>query len=163
MAWKVVLYISNLASICSLALILLSPTRWFVMTGWRTSLSLQPSVQLLPFDQTRLECGSSSAYTHQFPALCFKHVWIMVLCLGTNICLLKHVLILVPCCVQAPVSTRVSNTFGLRFLVCAHGCPCTHIRLQPCSNTVCLWWLVCLPSRPHQKEVTPELETILQD
>ena len=31
-AWKVVLYFSNLESICSHALILLSPTRWFVMT-----------------------------------------------------------------------------------------------------------------------------------
>ena len=41
-AWKVVLYFANRASICSHALILLSPSRWFVMTGWRTSISLQP-------------------------------------------------------------------------------------------------------------------------
>ena len=51
-AWNVVLYCSNRASICSLALILLSPSRVFVMTGWRTSISLQP------FVQTRLDYGS---------------------------------------------------------------------------------------------------------
>ena len=81
MAWKVVLYCSNRASICSHALILLSPTRWFVMTGWRTSISLQPFVQLQPFDQTRLDCGSFFVYKHRSPALCFKHVWFMAPCL----------------------------------------------------------------------------------
>ena len=99
-AWNVVLYCSNLASICSHALIFLSPTCWIVMTGWRTSISQQPF-------QIRLNCGSWSAYTHQSPALVFqtrldgvslfvhnhlspalcfsspvfKHVWIMVPCL----------------------------------------------------------------------------------
>ena len=86
----------------------LSPTRWFVMTGWRASISLQPFVQLQPFDQTRLNCGS--------------YVWILV-----------------PCCVQAPVSTRVSNTFGLMFLVCVHASV-----TQPCvSNAFGLWISVC--------------------
>ena len=129
LAWKVVLYCSNRASICSHALILLSQTRWIVVTGWRTSISLQPCVQtrldcgsLLktsisrhPVCQTCLDCGSLFAYTHQSPALCFKHVWIMVLRLCTSICLrsplIKHVWIGAPCCVQASVSTRVSNTF----------------------------------------------------
>ena len=41
-------------------------------------------------------------------------------------------------------------------------CLCTRIRLQPCSHpfdkSSCL-----LHSRPHQKEVRPELETIVQD
>ena len=47
---------------------------------------LQASLHLV--SQARLECGSLFAYTHQFPALCFKHVWIMVPCLGTSISLL---------------------------------------------------------------------------
>ena len=67
---------------------------------------------------------SLSAYTHQFPALCFKHVWIMFPCLGTSTFLLlpwsNRFGFLVPCCVQTSVSTRVSNTFGFRFLVCVH-------------------------------------------
>ena len=83
-AWKVVLYFSNRASICSHALILLSPTRWSVMTGWRTSISLQPFVQtrldigsllytsigLHPVFQTCFFCGSLSAHVHQYPSLC---------------------------------------------------------------------------------------------
>ena len=92
-AWSVVLYCSNRASICSHALILLSPSRWIVMTGWRTSISLHPFVQTrgsllytcislhLVF-QTRLDCNSLFGNKHQ------SHVW--------------------------------SNTFGLWFLVCAH-------------------------------------------
>ena len=95
-AWKVLLYCSNRASFCSHALILLSPTRWIVMTGWRTSISLQPFVQtrgsllytsisLHPVFQTCLDCGYLFAYTHQSPALCLKHVWIVVSCLSTSI------------------------------------------------------------------------------
>ena len=94
-AWKVVLCCSNRASICSLAPILLSQTRWIVMPCLRTSISLQP------FVQTRLDGGSLFVYKHQSPALCFKHVWIVVSCLSTSISLQ-------PC---------VSNTFGLWFLV----------------------------------------------
>ena len=120
-AWKLVLCCSNRASICSLALIFLSQTRWTVMSGWCTSISLQHFVQtrldcgslmytsislqpcvsntfglrffvvykhrLHPVFQTRLECGSLSAHTHQSPAFCFKHVWIMVPCLRTSISL----------------------------------------------------------------------------
>ena len=56
-AWKVVLYFENRASICSHALILLSPTRGIVTTARRTSISLQPFVQLQPFDQTCVDCG----------------------------------------------------------------------------------------------------------
>ena len=92
-----VLCCSNRASICSLALIFLSQTRWIVMTGWCTSISLQPFVQtrldcgsllytsisLHPVFQLCLDCGSLSAHTHQFPVLRFKHVWIMVACLFT--------------------------------------------------------------------------------
>ena len=108
--------------------------------------------RLHPVFQTRLECGSLSAYTHQFPALCFKHVWIMVPCLGTSICLLLP----------------WSNTFGLRFLVCVRECVqivdlclCTRIRLQPCSNTFDYGCLFVYPPRTKMK-VTPELEKILQ-
>ena len=53
--------------------------------------------------QTRLDCRSVSGYKHLPPASLVKHVWILV-----------------PCCVQASVSTSVSNMFGLRFLVCVH-------------------------------------------
>ena len=117
-AWKVVLCCSNRASICSLALILLSQTRWIVMPCLRTSISPQPFVQTrldggslfvykhgsTAFVQTRLDSGSLFVYKHQSPALCFKHVWFVVSCLSTSISLQ-------PC---------VSNTFGLWFHVCVH-------------------------------------------
>ena len=82
--------------------------RWFVMTGWRTSISRQPvfkhlwivvpdciqaSVSSTVF-QTIMDYGSVSGYKHLPPASLVKHVWILV-----------------PCCVQAAVSTRVPNTF----------------------------------------------------
>ena len=82
-AWKVVLYCSNRASICSHALILLSPTRWIVMTGWRTSISLQPvfkhvwimgpcciqaSLSTLCFNMPRW--WFLVAHMHKYPALC---------------------------------------------------------------------------------------------
>ena len=110
-AWKVVLYFSNRASICSHALILLSPSRWFVMTGWRTSISLQPFVQtrgsllytsisLHPVFQSRFDCGYLFAYTHQSPALSFKHFWMVIPCLSTSINLL-------PCVSDTFVQTRL--------------------------------------------------------
>ena len=78
MAWKVVLYFSNRASICSHALILLSPSRWFVLQPFTKHVWIVVLVvykrRVHPVFQTRLECGSLSAYTHKFPALCFKHV-----------------------------------------------------------------------------------------
>ena len=54
------------------------------------------SISLQPFVQTRLDCGSLFVYKHQSPALCFKHVWIVVPCLCTRISLQPF----------------VSNTFG---------------------------------------------------
>ena len=54
--------------------------------------------------QTRLNGDSLFVYKHLSPALCFKHVWIVVPCLSTCISLQ-------PC---------VSNTFDVRFLVCVH-------------------------------------------
>ena len=88
LAWKVVLYCSSRASICSHALILLFQTRWIVKTGWRTSISLQPvfkhvwivvpclctSISFQPGFQTRFNYGSMSAYMHPSTAICFKHV-----------------------------------------------------------------------------------------
>ena len=76
-----VLYCSNRASIRSHALIFLSQTRWIIMIGWCTSLSLQP------FVQTRFWLWFLVVYKHQSPALCFKHVWIVVPCLRTSISL----------------------------------------------------------------------------
>ena len=153
-AWKVVLYCSNRASICSHALILLSQTRWIVMTGWRTCISLQlvfkhvwivvpcciqASVSTLLF-QTRLGCGSLSAHTHQYPALCFKHVWIMVPCLCASISLQpfdQTRLDCGPCCLQASSPPCVSNTFGLWILLRIR------ISFQLCvSNTFGLWFRV---------------------
>ena len=140
------LYCSNRASICSHALILLSQTRWFVTTGCRTSISLQrvqtrldcssllyTSVSFHPVFQTCLDYGSLSAHTHQYPALCFKHVWIMGSCLYASISLqpfdqtrskcgsllftsivstlcFKHVQNVVPCCLHASVSSTVFPT-----------------------------------------------------
>ena len=52
----VLLCCSNRASICSHALILLSQTRWIVMTGWCARISLQP------FVPTRLDCCSLFVY-----------------------------------------------------------------------------------------------------
>ena len=81
--------------------------------------------RLHSMSHARLECGSMFAYTHQFPALCFKHVWIMVPCLGTSICLLLP----------------WSNTFGFGSLLC------TSISLHPCPKHV----LIMVPGlRTHQ-------------
>ena len=133
-AWhgKVVMYCSNRASICSHALVLLTPTRWIVMTGWRTSISLQPFVQtrgsllytsigLQPCVSKPFEFGSWSAYTHQSPAWSFKHVWMETPCLSISICLQ-------PC--VSPV--LCSNTFGLWFLVSVH----THLSTAFCFKHV---------------------------
>ena len=110
-AWKVVLYCSNHASICSHALILLSQTRWFVMTGWRTSISRQPvfkhtfglwfllytsiSFPLCVSNMSRI--GDPCLRTRiQYPAPCSNTFWITVWCLCANISLTafltKHVL-----------------------------------------------------------------------
>ena len=114
-AWNVVLYCSNRASICSLAFILLSPSRVFVMTGWRTSISLQP------FAQTRLDYGSllySSISFHpvfQNPRVSNTfELWILV-CVHASVSSL--VFISLQLC-QTPVPC--SNTFGLWLLVCVH-------------------------------------------
>ena len=127
------LYCSNRASICSHALILLSPSRWLVMTGWLTSISLQPftkHVWIVVLDVYKI-----------VSTLCFKHVWIMVPCLGTS------TFLLVPW----------SNTFGLRILVCVHASVpvpylCTRIRSSLVQTRLFFWLLVCLPSHPHLKE-----------
>ena len=64
--------------------------------------------------QTCVDCGPLFAYTHRLHP-CVSNVWFMVPCLCASICLrpplIKHVWIWAPCCVQASVSTRVSNTF----------------------------------------------------
>ena len=91
-AWKVVLYCSNRASVCSHALILLSQTRWIVMTGWHKHQStarvqthldcgslLHTSISFRPVFQTYLYGGSLSAHTHQYPALCSNTFLITVL------------------------------------------------------------------------------------
>ena len=88
-------------------------THWIVMTGWCTSISLQPFVQtrgsllytsisLHPVFQTCLDCGDLFAYTHQSTALSFKHVWMVIHCSSTSISLW-------PC---------VSSTFAIWLLVC---------------------------------------------
>ena len=137
------------------------------MTGWRTSISLQPFVQtrldcgsllctsisLHPVFQTCLDCGSLSAHTHQYPALCFKHVWIMVPCLCASISLQpfnQTRLDCGPCCSQAS------------FLVCVHAsvpdpCLCARIRSHPCSNTFdygCLFVYLHLCLEPKWLRVT---------
>ena len=122
------LYFSNRASICSHALILLSPTRWIVLTGWRASISLQP------FVQTRLDYGSllytSISFHSVFQKPCVSNafeLWILV-CVhasvsslviqtrldGDSWCVYKHQFQLC----QSPF--LCSNTFGLWLLVCVH-------------------------------------------
>ena len=134
-AWNVVLYCSNRASICSHALILLSPSRWIVMTGWRTSISLHPFVQTRGFllktrislhlvFQTRLDCDSLFVNKHQ------SHVW--------------------------------SNTFRLWFPVCAHTSDSSplsklvwfvHAPVNSPLFQTRLFVVACfVPSRPHQSE-----------
>ena len=132
-AWNVVLYCSNLASICSLALILLSPTRWIVMTGWRTSISLQTFVQtrgsLLfasiglqqcvskPFELWILVCVHASVSSLVFQTrldgdslFVYKH---QSPALWFSSPVFKHVQILVPClCTRTCQQPFVSNTFG---------------------------------------------------
>ena len=151
-AWKVVLYCSNRASICSHALILLTPTRWIVMTGWRTSISLQPFVQtrgsLLytstglqpcvskPFELWILVCVHASV-----SAWSFKHVWMGNPCLSISICLQ-------PC--VSPV--LCSNTFGLWFLVCVHA-PINSLLFQtPLIVVACL--LTSISLEPKWLRVT---------
>ena len=132
---QVVLYCSNLASTCSHAL-LLSQTRWIVMTGWRTSISRQPVFKHIWI--VVLYCIQASVST-----LCFKHIYIVDQCLHTRIsiqlCVLTHldyVLCLCAnisrqpfdqtrldcgsCCLQASSPRCVSNTFEVWILVCVH-------------------------------------------
>ena len=131
----------------------LSPIRWFVMTGWRASICLQPFVQLQPFDQTRLECGpcclqaSSPPCVSNTVGLWFR-VWVQaftscflgqtrlnfgsLLCTSTSLhpCL-KLVWITVPC-----LRTRISSpTLCFECVWIVDLSLCTRIRHQPCSNT----------------------------
>ena len=118
-AWKVVLCCSNRASICSHAIILLSQTRWIIMTGWHTNISLQP------FAQTRLECGSV-LYT----SISLHHVFQTCPDCGS----LLRTRISIQLCVQ--------NMFGLWFVsVCKH--LSTALRL----NIFGLWFLCCIKHR----------------
>ena len=135
MAWKVVLYCSNHASICSHAVIILSQTRWIVMTGWRTSISRQPvfkhvldcgsllftRISFHLVFQTCLDCGSLSAHTHQYPALCSNTFGLrFCVCVQTSVYspLTKHVWNVDPC-LRTRISFQhcVSNTYGLWFRV----------------------------------------------
>ena len=64
--------------------------------------------------QTCVDCGSLFANTHQSPALCFKRLDYGSVSVYKHLLrppLIKHVWIGAPCCAQASVSTRVSNTF----------------------------------------------------
>ena len=162
-AWKVVLCCSNRTSICSHALILLSQTRLDCGS------LLYASICLHPVFQTRLDYGSSSAHTHQTPALCFKHVWFLVpcLCASTRLqpfdqtCLdcgsflytsivstlcFKRVWIVVPC-LRTRISLQpcVSNTFGLWFPVCAHASVYSSLVQTRSIMVACLFTLTPAP------------------
>ena len=119
------------------ALILLSPTRWIVMTGWRTSISLQP------FVQTRCFFLYTSISLHPLFQTCLDYgylsEWFLV-------------------CVHAPVT---SPLFQTRLIVVA--CLFTSIRLEskwlqhgsdgdPTPRGVGFRLSPDLPSRPHQNE-----------
>ena len=124
---------------------------------------LLASIGSTPMSQARLECGSLFAFTHQFPALCFKHVmdygsvsghkhlppaslvktrldFGSLLCTSISLhpCP-KHVLIMVP-----GLRTHQSSALCFECVWIVDPCLCTRIRLQPCSNTFDYEWLVCL-------------------
>ena len=80
-AWNVVSCCSNRASICSLALILLSQARWIVMIGWCTSICLQPFFSNT-FGLWSLVCVHASVNSPLFQTRL-----IMVACLFTSISL----------------------------------------------------------------------------
>ena len=118
MAWKVVLYllftprihlfacthpsVSNTFD-CNALFAYKHQSTTLVQTRLHDGSCLCTSIGLQPCVQTRLDCGSLSVHTHQSPALCFKHVWIVVPCLCARIC-------------QQPF---VSNT-------CDYGCLCVY-------------------------------------
>ena len=73
--------------------------------------------------QTCLDCGSLSAHTHQYPALCSNTFGLrFCVCVQTSVYspLTKHVWSVVACCLQASAPPCVSSTFGLWILVCVH-------------------------------------------
>ena len=98
------------------ALILLTPTRWITMTGWRTSIGLHPV---------------------------FKHVWIVVPCLikhrstvFVQTRLSGMSLLCGPLFVYRHQSLAwVSHTFDLQFRVCAHASVNSHL-CQTCLRMV---------------------------
>ena len=127
-AWKVVLYFSNRASICSHALILLSPTRWFVKTG-----GVQASVSstvFSPASLTKHEGLWSLLFASIVSTLCFKHVWNVDPCLRTRI-RFQH-------CV-------FSCFLGQTRLDCG-SLLCTSINLHPCFNHILCSWSVYIIS-----------------
>ena len=135
--------------------------------GWHgkqccTFQTAHPSVRMhYPSVSNSLVCNDWLAYKHQSTAPLFnfspltKHVWIVVLIVYKHrihpgsvswykhvlpASLAKRVLIGVPFYVQAPVSTCVSNTFGLRFLDLVDASvpqPCVRTRLDCGSQPVC--------------------------
>ena len=132
------LYSSNRASVCSRALIFLSPTRWIVMTGLRISISLQKFVQTrgsLLYTSISLHSVSNMfglwllvCVYSSVSSLSFKHVWMVIPCLSTSFSLL-------PC---------VSNTFVQTRLGSGPLSVFTHLSTAFCFKHVCLWLLVCL-------------------
>ena len=130
-AWKVVLCCSNRASICSHAIILLSQTRWIIMTGWHTSISLQP------FAQTRLECGSvlyTSISLHLVFQTCPDCGSLLRTRISIQLCVQNMFgLWFVSVCKHLSTALRL-NIFGLWFLVVS----------SIVSNTCGLWIFVCV-------------------
>ena len=103
-----------------------------------------------PSVSSSLDCNDWLAFSRQSPA-CLSNTFLMVVIVcvqesenaSVKSLLFKHV---VPCCIQASFSTLCFKHIWIVI-------PClnSRISLQPCvSNTFGLRLLVCLPSRPHQ-------------
>ena len=95
------------------------------------------------FVQTRLDSGSLFVFKHQSPALCFKHVWIVVSFFvykhqSPALCF-DHAWIVIPCMGTSTSLRHVSQTR----LVCG-SLSVNIISPQPCLKHVSLWFLVCV-------------------
>ena len=125
---------------CNDWLAYMHPSTACVQTRLDCGSLLYTRISFHPVFQTCLGCGSLSAHTHQYPALCFKNVWIMVPCLCASISLQpfdQTRLDCGPCCFQASSPPCVANTFGMWILLRIR------ISFQLCvSNTFGLWFRV---------------------
>ena len=155
LAWKVVLYCSR-PRIHLFACTHPSVSNSLVCNDWssykhqstarvQTRLDcgslLYISISFYPVFQTCLDCGSFSAHTHQYPALCFKHVWIMDLCLYASISLQPFDQTRSDC--GSLLFTNIVSTLCFKHVWNVYPCLRTRISFQHCVfKNVGLWFRV---------------------